>query len=139
MSRNLLGNLKTSRQDPSGSEKIYVKDTGSPAKGRGVFASTFLAKGELIECCPVIILPPNEIPEATSTIGRYYFRWSPEECFLPLGFTMLYNHSSQPNADWEYHSEDKLISFFAITDISENEEITYNYNSATSGFTASRD
>ncbi len=38
---------------------VTVKD--APGKGRGVFARKNLKKGEVIETCPVIVLPAEEI------------------------------------------------------------------------------
>ena len=57
---------------------ITVKD--SPGKGRGVFAQRNFKEGEVIETCPVIVLPAEEIDALELTqLYSYYFAWGPDQ------------------------------------------------------------
>lgn len=76
---------------------ISVKD--SPGKGRGVFAQRNFKKGEVIETCPVIVLPAKEIDSLELTqLYNYYFAWGPDskDGAIALGYGSLYNHSYNP-------------------------------------------
>jgi SET domain-containing protein len=99
-----------------------------------VFTAAAIPAGSIIEVCPVIILPPDELPHIHQTrLHDYYFLWNegddPDEdgCAIALGFGSLYNHASRPNADYEMDYDNESISFFALTDIGAGEEITINY------------
>jgi SET domain-containing protein len=48
-------------------------------------------------------------------------------CFSPLGLAMIYNHSSEPNAEWEIHDNNNFVRFVALKDISKGEEIFHDY------------
>ena len=51
-----------------------------------------------------------------------------EEYLIALGLGMVYNHSSDPNAEWEINEEDnRFIRFVAVKEIKENEEICHDY------------
>ena len=66
---------------------ISVKE--SPGKGRGVFAQKYFKKGEVIETCPVIVLPAEEIDALELTqLYNYYFAWGPEskDAAIALGY-----------------------------------------------------
>lgn len=51
---------------------LYIQDI--PHKGRGVFCGHDLQEGDTIELCPVIIIPPSEVPSIHGThLHDYYF------------------------------------------------------------------
>ena len=103
----------------------------SPLRGRGVFTAADIAEGAIIEICPVIVLPGDEIPIINQTgIYDYYFLWGPddEDCAIALGYGSLYNHSFQPNAMYEADFEAKTLNFHALKLIPAGSEITVNYN-----------
>ena len=50
-----------------------------------------------------------------------------EEYLVPLGNAMMYNHSSDPNAEWEIHDDNNFVRFKALKTISKGEEIFHNY------------
>lgn len=115
------------------STKIYLSDSHIPHSGRGVFAREEIKKGELIECCPIILLPENHVPFIRKTeLHNYYFMWGDDEvrhkAGICLGFGSLYNHSYKPNATYKKLLTEKLIEFVALQDIKIDEEITVNYN-----------
>jgi len=108
---------------------ICVKD--APGKGRGVFAQRNFKKGEVIETCPVIVLPPEEIDNLELTqLYNYYFAWGVDSRAgaIALGYGSLYNHSYTPNAKYQKDFSNSLLKYVCIKDIKKDEEITINYN-----------
>ncbi len=115
------------------SNKIYLSESHIPHAGRGIFAREDITKGDLIECCPVVLIPEHQVPFIRKTeLHNYYFMWGDDEAHhkagICLGFGSLYNHSYTPNATYKKLIDEKLIEFIAIKDISKDEEITVNYN-----------
>jgi SET domain-containing protein len=103
----------------------------SPLGGRGIFTADRIPKNTLIEICPVIVLPPEELPLIHGTrLHDYYFFWGEEEkeCAIALGFGSLYNHSYEPNAQYRADYDDRTIEFYTLRDVKAGEEITVNYN-----------
>lgn len=108
---------------------IYLKDSNIPNAGKGVFAVRDIKKGEIIEVCPVFVMPRKDYPTIKKTeLRNYYFMWGKTTAAICFGFGSFYNHSYQPNATYEKKIKDMTISFVAITDIRKDEEITVNYN-----------
>lgn len=111
--------------------KIGWRETGDE-RGRGVFALEDIAKGELIEAAPVIVVAAADVPESGGAPDGYLLDWEPDEegqehC-MPLGYIMLYNHSKNPTLYLENDSEELTISSFAGRDIKAGEELTWDYS-----------
>jgi uncharacterized protein len=107
---------------------LYIAETDF---GRGVFTSLPISEGDLIEVCPVIIIPKRELPIIHKTILHdYYFLWGNqlEDCAIALGNGSLYNHQLNPNANFILDIENKTIDIEAVKNIEAGEEITLNYN-----------
>lgn len=108
---------------------LYVTD--SPIHGRGVFTSSDLVEGSLLEICPVIVIPEADLETLHKTVLHdYYYYWGTDEkegCIV-LGFGSIYNHSSTPNAECVPDYENKSFNYFTLRAIEEGEEITVNYN-----------
>lgn len=99
--------------------------------GRGVFTAEPLEAGSLIEICPVIVLPEEDLPTIHGTgLHDYYFLWEEDQkkCAIALGYGSLYNHSYQPNARYDADYEGQTLEFFTLEDIEAGSEITVNYN-----------
>jgi hypothetical protein len=99
--------------------------------GRGVFTGEPLEEGDLIEICPVILLPQKDLPVIHRTsLHDYYFLWGEEQnqCAIALGYGSLYNHAYEPNAQYLLDYEHQTIDFYCIKKIAAGEEITVNYN-----------
>jgi SET domain-containing protein len=110
-------------------ERICVRPT--PRKGRGVFALSPIAEGEIIEAAPVIVIPAEQWHHVEPTVlALYIFNFGPEgeHAAIALGYGSLYNHSFAPNAEYRKSWEERLIRFVALRNIAEGEEITVNYN-----------
>jgi len=101
-----------------------------PGKGRGVFARTAIKKGELIEEVPVIVIPTSafEGEWENITLKSYFFDWQKKKVAISLGYGSLYNHSYEPNADFEFHYRARTMTYHARRDIAKGEEICINYH-----------
>ncbi len=115
------------------SSKIYTAPSKIKDAGLGVFSSQIIKEGDIIERCPVILIPEVQVTTIRQTIlHNYYFMWGDDETYhragICLGFGSLYNHSYTPNGTYTKDYANKRIDFIAIKDIAINEEITVNYN-----------
>jgi SET domain-containing protein len=112
-----------------GHKQLEVRPTGG--RGRGVFAQVAFPAGEIIESCPVILIPAEQwhIIEPT-VLALYIYNFGPdgEHAAIALGYGSLYNHSFSPNAEYLKSWDEQLIRIRAIQDIQPGEEITVNYN-----------
>lgn len=109
--------------------KIMVRKSRITNAGRGVFASGSIKKGELIEECPVLVVPRKDYSVLKKTLlHNYYFLWGKVTCGICLGFGSLYSHSYEPNATYQKNIKNQIIRFLAIKTIRKGEEITVNYN-----------
>ena len=110
-------------------QKIEIRQSQIPEAGRGIFARQPIRKNELIEECPVLVVPRKDYPILKKTILRnYYFMWGKITCGICLGFGSLYNHSYTPNATFKQDIKNHVVRFVAIKDIKKCEEVTVNYN-----------
>jgi SET domain-containing protein len=108
---------------------LYIAETAN--RGRGVFTAEALHAGDVIEVCPVIIIPKRELPIIHKTVLHdYYFLWGEnlDDCAIALGYGSLYNHELHPNANFILDLENLTIDIEAIRDIEAGEEITLNYH-----------
>ncbi len=102
----------------------------SPLHGRGVFTAAEIPEGSLIESCPVILLPEDDMKLIHETVLHdYYFYWGEEEKMgaIALGFGSIYNHSDSPNAECLPDAENLTFDFYALRDIKPGEEILTHY------------
>jgi uncharacterized protein len=108
---------------------IYV--AYSEIHGRGVFAARTIEPGEIIEICPVLLFPKDQLANIRATmLDDYYFDWGDkgEWYAVCLGYGSLYNHSYTPNAEYGMDFEALTIDFYCIDKIEPGEEIFVNYN-----------
>ena len=102
----------------------------SPIHRKGVFTYEAIPEGTLLEICPVIIMPKSAIELLDQTaLYDYYFQWGEENdrCAIALGFGSMYNHSFEPNAEYDMDYENETLDVFALRDIEAGEEIFFNY------------
>jgi len=130
--------------------KVEVKT--SPGKGLGVFATSKILTGEVIEECHLIFLE-MDLNVHTSHLEHYRFLYpqkpkqslrgalgltSPpgeqtpfqlpyEDYVLPSGYGCIYNHDNNHNAYWRDHPHHKTFQFIAKRDINVGEEICTYY------------
>lgn len=111
---------------------VYVGP--SEINDRGVFTYEFIPNGALIEICPVIVIPADEVSRIhTTVLHDYYFTWGAQqqEAAIVLGFGMIYNHTQFSNAKYVMDYEQRTMDFMAIKDIEAGSEILTNYNGET--------
>ncbi len=119
-----------------------IKDTGT-IKGRGVFAIRQIRAGEIIEVCPVILLPtdwntmPDEVKHRVFDWG-HLIKGSPAPC-IALGWGSMYNHRNPANIRYSADNDTLSIMFTAARDIELGEELTVNYNGAGGNIDSSED
>lgn len=85
----------------------------------------------MIEICPVIVLPPEQLQLIhNSMLHDYYFLWGPQQDrpAIALGYGSIYNHSYEANANYRFDYDNNTIDFYAVKSIAAGEEITVNYN-----------
>jgi SET domain-containing protein len=121
------GLLRRSHTKHSTSKVAFGK---TPDKGIGVFAKTAISNGELIEVAPILLVDSDVM--TVNNLNDYVFTLNKEEDIyaVALGYGSLYNHSENPNADWNTNMEDAEIRFIAKEDIQEGQEITVSYGSS---------
>lgn len=101
---------------------------------RGMFATHAIKKGELVEPCPVILIAHTDEQkrkEARPTgtiIDNYYYDWNKKFWCLPLGYSMLYNHSYTPNMVYKRDFKRFTLNYVALKNVLADEELTVNYN-----------
>ena len=103
------------------------------AKGRGVYCSKKIVRGQVIERCEVLVIPEEETHFLDGTVlFNYCFCWgeNQKDGAIALGLGSIYNHSYTPNAIYRVDLDDQVLEFVAIRGIPANEEITINYNGA---------
>jgi SET domain-containing protein len=114
------------------SPDVYVKDTGTE-KGKGVFAARAFSKGELVELSSVIIID-SPFSDIHPILKRTVYSWGAltktgQSCGLVLGFGSLYNHANPANMSYTADVNSETMSYIAVRDIEEGEELSVNYSS----------
>ena len=57
---------------------LFVSNSGNI--GRGVFTAEFIPSGSIIEICPVLVIPKDEVDVIHETeLHDYYFIWGEED------------------------------------------------------------
>ena len=100
----------------------------SPIHGTGVFAERDFAVDEVIEVCPVLLIPGDQWDHLLETpIAAYVYEWEGDSAFA-LGYGSLYNHSRSSNARYEMDFDAEEITVYAAKPITAGDEICINYN-----------
>ena len=111
------------------SPQLYIKNV--KGKGRGVFCKQFIAKDEIFETAPLIVLPEQDYTIAiASVLCDYFFNFNKEEgtLALALGFGSLYNHAVHSNAGYSLDRISKTMQYYALENIQPGTEICINYS-----------
>jgi hypothetical protein len=108
---------------------LYVS-TSDTLKGiRCIRAARDLNVGELIESCPVILIPIQQLDDHDKTIlTNYNYDWDKDNDAFVLGYCVLTNHSFDANATYRRNYETKRIEYIVVKKIKKDEEIFVNYN-----------
>ena len=111
-----------------------VRSTGND-KVRGVYAPRDLQVGEIVEVCPVVLLP-GPFTALPLPIRRITFPWSVltgegDEHAIAYGYGGIYNHANPANLRYCALPDIGCLQFTAARPIQEGEELTINFNSLT--------
>jgi len=142
---NFQTNAAALRYDPSEQDPEFfispkIQLTKVAGKDLGIIALEALDEGELIECCPTVLIKYDKrlkwnflkrfYRTAIVTIfDDYLWWWKGRKQALLLGYGNLYNHSDDFNAA-SYKREGRKYVFVAKRDIAVGEEITVHYGYA---------
>ena len=111
------------------SPSIFVAK--SKSMQRGVYTSTALEAGVVLEIAPVIVMSGEERKLLDQTLLHdYIFEWGGDkkECCMALGYIPLYNHSYKSNCYYEMDFKKKIIAIKTARKIKKGEELFINYN-----------
>lgn len=111
------------------SHQLYIRKI--KGKGRGVFCREKILPDEVIEICPVIVLPAADHDIAVSSrLSDYFFNFIKEEqtLALALGFGSLYNHRVMSNATYQLDRAQRTMIYYALEEIPPGKEICINYS-----------
>lgn len=107
-------------------------------KGLGVVASETIMAGEIVECCPTIVLKPSRKLEPhwrrlhqvilETLLDEHHYWWTSRYGALPLGYGCLYNHSDNPTIDTHRFLKERKIVLVANQMILEGQELTRRYH-----------
>lgn len=113
---------------------LYIME--SEGRGRGVFTSEAIEKDSVIELCPLVIIPKNEVTLIHKTVLHDYYFLVPDDsgnaCF-PLGYGLLYNHSKTPNAETFINLETNYLEVHSTQKIEAGAEIFIDYQDSNEG------
>ncbi|GAB7342173.1 hypothetical protein MBLNU457_g0429t2 [Dothideomycetes sp. NU457] len=113
------------------SSLVLVLDT---PKGRGIFASTAIPGGTIIETCPVLVLDRQENIDHIEKTDN----WPSEDASgkpittqaVVLGLGSMFNHSTaDQNVGWQRDVDKLLVTYRTLRDIAVGEELCISYGS----------
>ena len=117
------------KQTPVCSKGLNIAVQDSPLHGQGVFALRDFAKGEILERCPYLVIDDDDLSDATR-LQDYLFTSpdNPHDYLCVMGYGMMYNHSDDPNAEWQIDDDDlRFVCFIAKKAIFAGDEILQDY------------
>ncbi|MFX1259135.1 MAG: SET domain-containing protein-lysine N-methyltransferase [Promethearchaeota archaeon] len=106
----------------------------SPKKGKGVLAKKNIKKGTIVEIAHILLISNEDYDLIQNSIlYNYIYEWddpnNPKyQNAIALSICQFFNHSYNPNVEYQYNYKNTTIKFIAIKDISKGEELTINYN-----------
>lgn len=97
-------------------------------KGRSMFTGEEINQKDVIESCPVILIPQEQKEQIhSSVLHDYYFVWPNGDLAIALGYGSLYNHSENPNAEIVFDLAEREIIIQAKRGIKAGDEILIDY------------
>jgi len=113
--------------DVAASPRTQVRS--SPLGGRGVFASEDLDAGAVVEVCPVIVVPADEIDALNATSLRdHWYGWGEDgDAAVAMGHGSFYNHADEPTCSYEVHDVLDALVIRATRAVAAGEELTIDY------------
>jgi uncharacterized protein len=122
--------IEQNRSDYLGLSGANIVWKSIKGKGRGVFTTRNIRKGEIVEVAPALPMSKKHVPDDATPDG-YVLDWDEDtkgqEYALGLGYIMLYNHSKTPNIELETDMEEETFTVTALRDIKAGEELLWDY------------
>ncbi|KAF2467076.1 protein methyltransferase [Lindgomyces ingoldianus] len=114
---------------------VLVSDT---PKGRGVFASENIPAKTIIDVCPVLVLGLDENVKHIehTSLWHYTYNWPVRDGngnrkvaqAIVFGLGSMFNHSTHDqNVGWVRDEECLIVTYQALRDILEGEELCISY------------
>lgn len=103
----------------------------SKNRGRGVFTTKSIPPNTVIEISPVIELSEKERKQIEGTkLYHYIFEWgkSKRKAAMALGYVSMYNHSFEPNCEYEMDYENGNMTIRTIKSVKKGAELYFSYN-----------
>ncbi len=107
---------------------IFIAE--SEGRGRGIFTMDDIEVDDIIEVCPYVTVPKEQLQHLDKTIFYDYYFLLPDEsgdACVALGYGSLYNHHPDPNAEVVFDLEKQYIEFHCIRKIEAGDEIVIDY------------
>ncbi|WP_207496597.1 SET domain-containing protein [Aridibaculum aurantiacum] len=109
----------------------YLVIAPSEKGGRGVFTTKNIPANTTIEISPVIQLTTKDRKQIEGTkLYHYIFEWgaSRKQACMALGYVSMYNHSYEPNCEYEQDYAEGLMTIRTIKPVKKGEELCFSYN-----------
>ena len=103
----------------------------SENRGRGVFTTKNIPANTVIEISPIIELSPKDRKKIEGTkLFHYIFEWgkSKRRAAVALGYVSMYNHSFDPNCEYEMDYDNGNMTVRTIKAVKKGEELFFSYN-----------
>lgn len=103
----------------------------SENRGRGVFTTKEIPAYTIIEISPVIELSPKDRKQLEGTkLFLYIFEWgkSKRKAAVALGYVSMYNHSYEPNCEYEMDYDNGTMTVRTIAKVKKGSELFFSYN-----------
>ena len=118
-------------------EKLYhnskIQICRSEVHRWGVFATKDIKQHEVLEESPYFSVPLEEV--ACSPSCEAYTYWLQDGySLIGMGYAGLYNHSLDPNADYQVDKISETITHYALRDIAAGTEVFINYGVENAAF-----
>ncbi|KAJ2720172.1 hypothetical protein GGI07_004775 [Coemansia sp. Benny D115] len=102
-----------------------------PQRGRGVFTTSFIARGTLVHISPVLVFGAQEYREygRHTQLDHYTYCWSNGGYALALGLGSMFNHEPLgcENVGFTRDMVNSLIRYTTLRDIEPGEELCICY------------
>ncbi len=107
--------------------RFVVRNTKT--MGRGVYAISAIAKGELIGVFPTVLIDAAQRPALENTVISQFWFLGERDAALVMGFPELINHSDTANVGHRFlaSATGEVAEFRALRAIQEGEQLFLNY------------
>jgi hypothetical protein len=101
----------------------------SPLGGRGVFASVAMGPDEVVEVCPVLVVPAADMDALNETALRdHWYGWGDDgDAAVAMGHGSFYNHADEPTCSYEVHDVLDALVIRTLRAVEAGEELTIDY------------